>query len=270
MPSFDEVGFLSDELDQWKRAAHDAYSDAFTYAYRANGMALRLMKAIPVNGISDEMKWAVAAYARATGAFQCSILMIERGAMAEARALARLCAETVIVAKGLVTVEGTLDILREDDANHSMRAITRILELNAEHAGADEKSLELLKAKLAELAAAFPKPRSLNYRDLAQRTGLDLFYEIAYRYTSGDGAHATLGAFVRHMKEEDGQHGYFFGPDIAGMASTLLTVGVAITELIDLAVSRMGREEDAAELRDLKLHWMLVRADLERQAAAEG
>lgn len=174
------------------------------------------------------------------------------------------------MAKGLVTVEGTLDILREDDANHSMRAITRILELNAEHAGADEKSLELLKAKLAELAAAFPKPRSLNYRDLAQRTGLDLFYEIAYRYTSGDGAHATLGAFVRHMKEEDGQHGYFFGPDIAGMASTLLTVGVAITELIDLAVSRMGREEDAAELRDLKLHWMLVRADLERQAAAEG
>lgn len=230
MASFEEAGFLSDELDQWKRAAHEAYADAFGYAYRANGMALRIMKTIPMTDISDEMKWAIAAFARALGAFQCSILMIERGAMADARALARLCAETVIVAKGLVTVDGTLEILREDDANHGIHAITRILEMNAENSAANEKSLELLKAKLAELESAFPKRRSLKYRDLALRTDLELFYEIAYRYTSGDGAHATLGAFVRHVKEQDGTHGYFFGPDIADMASTLLTVNVAITE----------------------------------------
>jgi hypothetical protein len=90
MASFEEVGFLSDELDQWKHAAHEAYVDAFGYAYRANGMALRVMKAIPMKDLSEEMKWAIAAFARALGAFQCSVLMIERGAMAEACALARL------------------------------------------------------------------------------------------------------------------------------------------------------------------------------------
>ncbi|MGN7980205.1 DUF5677 domain-containing protein [Burkholderia sp. 22313] len=269
MAGFDEVGFLSDELDQWKRAAHEAYADAFGYAYRANAMALRVMKAIPMNVISDEMKWAIAAYARALGAFQCSILMIERGAMADARALARLCAETLIVAKGLVIVEGTLEILREDDANHSIHAIARILEMNASNPETDDKSLVPLKAKLAELETTFPKRRSLNYRDLALRTDLAMFYEIAYRYTSGNGAHATLGALVRHMKEQDGKQGYFFGPDIEDMASTLLTLNVAVTELIDLAVTRMGRTDDAAELRDLKLHWLVIRPNLETRIAEE-
>jgi hypothetical protein len=89
---------------------------------------------------------------------------------------------------------------------------------------------------------------------------------------SRDGAHATLGAFVRHMKQgNDGEpDAFFFGPDIAGMASTLLSACVAVTELIGLAVSHMGREEEEdAELRDLKLQWHIIRHDLEARAATE-
>lgn len=37
MATFEEVGFLSAELDQWKHAVQEAYADAFGYAYRANG-----------------------------------------------------------------------------------------------------------------------------------------------------------------------------------------------------------------------------------------
>jgi hypothetical protein len=209
------------------------------------------------------------AVARSTGAFQGAVVMIERGAMAEARALARLCAESLIVAKGLVNVPGTLDILRESDADHSIRVITNIIRLNAGNAQPDEESLERHRRTLAELELAFPRRRSLNYRTLALNTGLELFYGIAYRYTSGDGAHATLGAFVRHIKAEEGNHGYFFGPDIAGMASTLLIVSIAITELIDVAVSRMGCGAFEPELRDLKLHWFTIRTNLEAKAAEE-
>lgn len=271
MPSFDEVGFLSDQLDQWKQAAHEAYKDAFGYVYHANALALRVMKAIPLKDISEEMKWGIAAFARTVGAFQGCILMIERGAMGEARALARLCAETVIVTKGLVTVPGTLEILREGDANHDIHVISNLLKLNDGHPDADPELLAQWGAKKAELEARFPKIRSLNYRTLAVDTGLELFYEIAYRYTSGDGAHATLGAFVRHMKQgKDGEpDGFFFGPDIEGMAATLLAACVGITELIDLAVNHMGRAEDAPDLQELKIHWYIVRGDLEARAAAE-
>jgi hypothetical protein len=53
------------------------------------------------------------------------------------------------------------------------------------------------------------------------------------------------------------------------MASTLLIVSVSITELIDLAVHGMGCGEASEELRDLKLHWMTIRLDLEARAAEE-
>jgi hypothetical protein len=59
MATFEEVGFLSDELDQWKNAAQKAYADPFGYANRANGMALRIMMAIPLQDLSEEMKWAI-------------------------------------------------------------------------------------------------------------------------------------------------------------------------------------------------------------------
>lgn len=111
----------------------------------------------------------------------------------------------------------------------------------------------------------------LNYRALAADTRLELFYEVAYRYTSGDGAHATLDALVRHMKQgENGEpDAFFFGHDIDGTAATLLSACIGVTELIDLAVNHMGRDEDSPELQELKIHWHLVRGELEARAAAE-
>jgi hypothetical protein len=164
---------------------------------------------------------------------------------------------------------GTFEILRESDAEHSIRAITNIIGLNAANVQPDEELLERTRGTIAEPKLAFPKRRSLNYRTLALDTGLDLFYEIACRYTSGDGAHATLGALVRHIKVGEGNHRCVFGPAISGLVSTLLTVSVAVTELIDLAVSGMERGECASELRDLKLQWFTIRANLEAKAAVE-
>jgi hypothetical protein len=36
-----------------------------------------------------------------------------------------------------------------------------------------------------------------------------------------------------------------------------------------LAVNHMSREDAAAELRDLKLHWQMIQGDLEAASAAE-
>ncbi|MEM5367917.1 DUF5677 domain-containing protein [Paraburkholderia azotifigens] len=229
------------------------------------------MKAIPLEDLRESMVWAIAGFARALGAFQGCILMAERGALAEARSLARLCAEAVIVTKGLVMLDDTLDLLSEDDANHDLRVIDRLLEINQGNADADGEQLARFAARKAELEARFPRRRSLNYRTLALNTGLELFYELAYRYTSGNGAHATLGAFVRHMREGiDGEpDGYFFGPDVTDMASTLLCANVAVTELLAIAIDHLGCEADAAELTDLRLHWQMIRGDLEAAAAAE-
>ena len=77
--------------------------------------------------------------------------------MAEARALARLCDETLIVAKGLVNLPGTFEILRESDAEHGIRAITNIIGLNAANVQPAEELLERLRGTIAKLKARFSK-----------------------------------------------------------------------------------------------------------------
>ena len=126
MPSFEEVGFLSDELGQWIAAARERYGPLFTYVDRVNAMAIRMMREIPIRDLTETQGWAVAAFARGLSAFQSCILLAERGALSDARALARLCAEVTIVAKALATDVRTLDALREDEARHRTGGVTSL------------------------------------------------------------------------------------------------------------------------------------------------
>ncbi|MGF6241851.1 MULTISPECIES: DUF5677 domain-containing protein [Paraburkholderia] len=270
MASFDEVGFLSDDLEGWQTAARELFAGPFEFAGRANEMGMRMRKAFDLNELREEVKWAIAGFVRALGAFQGGILMASRGALPEARALARLCTESVIVTAGLAKVEGTLERLREDDAAHDLGVCNRVLELNGNDAG-DER-LEIFRRRKAEIEAQYDRPRSLKLATLAHESDLTLLYELSYRFTSGNGAHATLGAFVRHMREGiDGEpDAYFFGPDTSDMASTLLCANAAAIHLINLAVDSMGLGEFNAERGDLTLHWNILRPDLEAASAAEG
>ena len=95
---FQARGFLAD-MSQWRGSVHKVYAEAFAIAYRMNDMGMRMLWELPAaqQNPTDEQAWAVTGYARAIEAFQSSIVMVEHGAMAEARALARLCAENVIV-----------------------------------------------------------------------------------------------------------------------------------------------------------------------------
>jgi hypothetical protein len=254
MASFDEVGFLSDEMEDWKRAAHDAYPEAFEYAYRANGMAARLMRKIPP-AAPEEQKWAIAAFSRALGAFQNALLMIERGSLADARTLTRVCAETVIVAKALLVLPDTLEILKEAEAEHQIKAQRQAIELASQPA--DPDAIAALTESIAELELQYPKRRWLNIRTLAGKLFLHAFYEFAFRYPSGNAAHATLGAFVRHMPtDSEGKFHYFFGPDISDMASTLYTATYAITELLAVAAHQMECDtKDTIAFLNLQEHY---------------
>ncbi|WP_028211542.1 DUF5677 domain-containing protein [Paraburkholderia mimosarum] len=269
MPNFDEAGFLSDELGQWISAARERYAALFEYADRVNAMAMRMMREIPMRDAPEARAWAIAAFARALSAFQSCVLLAERGALSDARTLARLCAETTIVVKALATDAGTLDALREDDAKHELGVCNRMIELGANDARVD---LAAYRTRKNEIEAQYPnRPNALKLTSLAAATGLELLYEIAYRYTSGNAAHATLGAFMRHIRVgENGEpDAFFFAPDASDMVATLHCAVVAVTELLRVAIDHMGLQVGAAEFRDLLLHWQVIRPQIEAALAAE-
>lgn len=263
MPSFDEIGFLSDELTQWETAAHEAYAGPFQFADRANRMGMKMRKSLPLNDLPEERQWAVAGFVRSLGSFQGCIAMAQRGSLPEARALARLCTESVIVTAGLLRVEGTFGRLQEDFAAHELGVCNRMIELNDDRV--DDERLKIFQRRKAEIQEQYGRPRSLRLAPLAEDAGLTLLYELSYRFTSGSGAHATLGAFAHHMRSGiDGEPDvYFFGPDASSMASTLLCANAAIIHLMEIGVENMGLGEYEAERRDLTLHWQLIRRDLE-------
>jgi hypothetical protein len=264
MADFNEVGFLSDELTQWTKNARDAFPDAFAIAHRMNNMAMRILWELPAQNLTETQVWSVAGYARSIESFQTCILLAERGALAEARALARLCAESVIVTAGLLKVDGTLANLHADGAKHKLALCNRMLEINANTG--KEELLARFEAEKAQIVAEFGKePKQLKLGPLAKAAGMELLYELSYRLTSGNGAHATIGAFERHMRaDKDGYlDQYVFAPDASDMRSTLLAANAAMIHLIGLAVEFLGMGSYEAESRDLLLHWKVIKEVLE-------
>lgn len=259
MATFNEVGFLSGELAEWTKNAHGAFSEAFTIAHRMNQMGMRMLWDLPTEEMTEVQVWAVAGYGRAIESFQTCVLLAERGALAEARALARLCTEAVILTAALLNVDGTLAAMHADGAKHKLKLCNRLLELNSRIG--DEKALARFEAEKAKVIAEFgSNPTSLNYDSLARQAGLELLYELSYRQTSGNGAHATVAALERNMcADENGYFdGYRFGPDYSDMRSTLHAVNAAMIHLIGIAVDHLGLKGYDAETRDLVLHWKVI------------
>lgn len=264
MANFTEVGFLSDELAQWTKNAHEVFSEAFAIAYRMNNMGMRILWELPAQNLTEIQAWSIAGYARGIESFQTCVLLAERGALAEARSLARLCAEAVIVTAGLLKVEGTLDRLRADGAKHRLSLCNRMLEINAQNG--DEKVLARFEEEKAKIVAEFgDDPKPLKLAPLAHDVGFELLYELSYRLTSGNGAHATIGAFERHMCADENGYldRYVFAPDASDMRSTLLAANAAMIHLIGLAVEFLGMNSYDAESRDLVLHWKVIKEALE-------
>lgn len=263
MADFNVVGFMSDELSQWRENARKAFPGAFAIADRMNNMGMRMLWDLPTENLTEPQAWAVAGYARSIESFQTCILLAERGALAEARALARLCAEAVIVTAGLLKVEGTLAKMYEDDAKHRLGICNCVLEMNA--GSKDAKQLARFEQEKAEIEAEFGKPNPLKLGSLAVQSDNQLLYELSYRLTSGNGAHATLGSFRRHIKAGKDGHldQYFFSPDVSDMRSTLLSANAAMIHLIGLAVDIMGLKSYEPESRDLILHWQVIREEME-------
>ena len=263
---FKARGFLAD-MSQWRGNVHKVYPETFVIAYRMNDMGMRMLWELPAGqqNPTDEQAWAVTGYARAIEAFQASIVMVEHGAMAEARALARLCAENVIVTASMLKVEGMLELLVEDDAKHRLKLSNRMIEIN--HNNPDQQVVARYVQERDAIRAEYqdPRPRGLRIDGLAGQTGLKMLYELAYRLPSGNGAHATLGALRRHMVEDaDGRpQGYNYNPDASDLRATMLAANAGMIHLIGLAVDSMGMKGYEPESRDLVHHWMVTKRELE-------
>jgi hypothetical protein len=193
-------------------------------------------------------------YTRAVQNFQGVILMSERGAITEARILLRALAETLFLALGMFERPDMLALLQEDNAAHRKGVANAIIQMNiAGKTGGDMSPFEHeVKAVVAQYG---DKPRSINWSALAYEVGAGGIYEAAYRFTSGDAAHATLESLHRHVEAKDGGdlHQFIFNPNDNDLGWTFRAGLASMLKLMELAVTKMGACQFEQELQNLDL-----------------
>lgn len=262
---FNDVGFLGDDLDDWRDTVRAEFPLSFSIADRMNRMGMRMIHDFPDGDLAEARVLAIAGFYRALQSFQSAILLAERGALAEARSLARLCCEAVIVTGGMLKVEGTVEKLHEDHAKHCLSLANSTIEMNrAEKNGID---LTPFEHEIEQVKMAYPqenKPQSIKWAPLAKQAGLSNLYELSYRLPSGDGAHVTVGALHRHLNKDKQENlvGMIFHPDKSDLRATLLAANAALVHLLGLAQEFMDLNHYETEIGDLLLQWEVSREEL--------
>ncbi len=259
MPDFKEVGFLGDELSQFGANVRAAYAPAFGLADTVNKLAMRLLWALPLDSLDEPKAYAVTCFARAVESYQCAILMCERGAVVEARTLMRTMAETVFLAYAFKRKQGMVDLLVEDSARHRKGYANEMIVVG-QRRGLDVTQYE---QELAKIGAKYPNgPRSIKWASLSNEVGLHTLYQLAYRQTSGDAAHATLDALNRHVKVDAQGHleSFDFNPSHNDVDATLKGAMAGMVHLFVLAVADMGMKDFEPDVQNVLLEWRVYLA----------
>jgi len=254
MPDFTEVGFLGDELTKFRENVRAKHVIGFQYMEQTNALAMRIMWTLPLTDLDEAMAHAIMCYARAVQNFQGVILMSERGAITEARILLRALAETLFLALGLFEKPDMLALLQEDAAAHRKGVANAIIQMNiAGRTGADLSRFEQV---VNDVVAQYgDKPRSIKWSALAYEVGVGNIHEAAYRFTSGDAAHATLESLNRHVEAKEGEdlHQFIFNPTDDDLGWTFHAGLASMVKLMELAVTKLGAKQFEQDLQNLIL-----------------
>jgi uncharacterized protein DUF5677 len=248
---FNEVGYLSKELAGWIALTRKEFLPSFEVAERCNRVGMRILFDIPTENINDQQGVACAATGRMMQSFQASLLLAERGALADARTVIRSCSESVIAIGALKADPSTLDRLLEDRARGRLALANSVLQGvdgNKPHA----HQIARLQAVRSEILATFgdQKLRAINWAEMAERAGLRGLYDMVYRLTSANAAHFSIDAAQRHIITDDNNNvgGFRYYPDKSDLGSTLFAANACILHGLGIIVEWFSMAEYSNEL----------------------
>ncbi len=247
--SIKEQGFLSPDVGRFIEKYRQDNRSAFDLADALNKTAQRLMLGAEVRmeGASfSEKNLAQLLFVRALSNFQGVILMAERGAVVEARTLARTCLETTFALVAAVKMDSAfIDRMVANDMGSKAKGANWLLN-RADHADfLQPESKADLEAFVGRLKTENEPTGAFATEEMARRGGLDGLY-IYFRQFSSDAAHPMLEALNRYVDNGRGDVGpeIIWGPHCGAgeiaetillTCSFLLTAAVGLNEITSVA-----------------------------------
>jgi Family of unknown function (DUF5677) len=197
--TFDDKGFLSGGLRKWTTRRN--YQEWFRFINRLNRAAMKVLAVVDPDPKKNQELCAALLYRRALQTLQGSILLAERGMIADALTLVRSCAETAIALGCFAADTEFADRLIEDDANHRLTYANVILGDSYLRQSLSPEEVSNLQKVVSDLQKKYAasRPKSINWADAAKVAQMPVIYNMIYRIISGGASHVSLNALDRHV-----------------------------------------------------------------------
>lgn len=242
MSNFDEHGFLEGRICGWITQHRREHAEAFATATRLNDECHRFLSGRDVS-LSDQKKLVtVILFARMMELFQASLLILERGMTAAARALFRVHLEAYFTLVALFDDPSFLDDYLDQFHVYQKSVLNRIQ--NSPSSQLAELSQRLDSSRIEEINAVVQDRNisRLSVEQVAKRGGLSAVYATAYASLSG-AVHSSAFDIESHIKfdEMTGEiQALRYGPSDSETKRVIGLMGMSMADSLE----RVSREFD--------------------------
>ena len=182
-------GFLSEFVEQQRLEVRQRHRERFDLADQVSDLGQRLMPQIAAVPRSQQNLLACGYFVRGLQTLQGSVLMAERGMVAEARILLRSALETLFYLGAALKDKEFANLLDRDHVARVEKLIGAHRRLSKD--GAPKKFVQEAEVSLEQIRTKLGEGQTLPIADVARRAKMMPTYEGYYRGLSTDAAHPS-------------------------------------------------------------------------------
>lgn len=246
-------GFLSPQIEDWRLSSCASMREWVVLVARVNNTALEIIQRLAPEGTSRREMFGAALFARAVQSFEASVILAERGMLADARTLSRSVVETSFFLGGLARISDFHEQMAADSNKHYYGMADGLSRMLRESNGSEErKDAEALKDLLHDVKAKGYRTQQINMRELAKKVGMEKLYQVVYRQLSGDAAHPSITSIEKHFARNDGAvEKLIFSPQRDGIEEALSVSIAAVMFAMEAVCEIFKLDETAAVLKSI-------------------
>jgi hypothetical protein len=197
MDSFEKVGFLSGDLEGFKRKVKDVFPSHYEYLSSINRFSQGLQYRVEIH--AHDLRELVSAilFARTLSTFQAFILISERGMIQQTKMLLRCMFESLFPLVAISKDKAFTKKFRDSDEYERKRALNKYLIFHKRNNPSDPM-IPKVEKRISEIKEHIKKNqiKKVGVEDAARDAGLIDWYDTVYSLLS-----STVHASVRSLEE---------------------------------------------------------------------
>jgi hypothetical protein len=252
--SFNEVGFLSPDVQNWISKHRQESADAFRVADALNRVGVKTLYTAKAPNNDDRRIAISLLFGRVLSHYECALILCERGAVLSAKVLMRVMLEATFILAAIVKDAAFLDRYQKDDRKRGVALIRALLNLPEDRNAVPIDELEKFRQKLIDLKAEIKADEQQNFGafEAAEHAGMLDFYRIFYVPFSNV-VHTSLRDLSHHVNDDQAGEieSFKWGPDSAEVDDLVDSATQIFLTTMERTLETFPNPEASEEFQDL-------------------